>query len=120
MVLAVLCCIDYGKACRRKVGKQFNSFGELEACLIRLSEKFCYPFRVFNSQMVPEAIQRRLKAKTPTQPIDEKWKYTYYSVKCVQFGEARHRGKGIRPKQQHCAKALSLGILLSSYTGRCQ
>ena len=54
-----------------KVGRQFNSFEEFEACLSRLHEN-CHRFRVFNSQMVAEAIHRRLKPKTPTEPIDEK------------------------------------------------
>ena len=81
-----------------KVGKQFTSFEEFEGCLSRLRDKFCHPFRVFNSQTVTEANRRRLKAKTPTEPIDEKWKYAYYLVKCIHFGEARQRGKGIRPK----------------------
>ena len=55
------------------VGRQFNSFEELESCLSALREKFYHPFRVFNSQTVAEANQRRLRAKTPIEPIDGKW-----------------------------------------------
>ena len=65
----------------------------------------------FQSQTVAEANQRRLKAKTPT--IDEKWKYTYYLVKCIHFGEARQTGKGIRPKQKHFAKGCTAMISVS-------
>ena len=67
--------------------------------------------------MVAEANQRRLKAKTLTEPIDEKWKYAYYLVKCIYYGEARQRGKGIRPKQKHFAKGCTAMIRLVSYDG---
>ena len=45
--------------------------------------------------------KKRLKAKIPIQPVDERWFYTYYSVCCVHCGQPRSRGKGVRPTQRH-------------------
>ena len=52
---------------------------------------------------------RRLTRKFPGLPVDvTKFKYTYYSVGCVHYGQPRrHRGKGLRPV--YAAVILSLG-----------
>ena len=60
-----------------------------------------HPLRVFNSQTVEECNKRRAKAKQPFEPIDKKWRYTYYSVRCVHYGQGRRRSKGVRPNQRH-------------------
>ena len=91
-----------------KEGARFYSFEEVEKALAELKEKHHHPFRVFNSQTVKDANLRRLKAKNPCDPIDEKWRYTYYGVRCVHFGNPRQRGKGLRPNQQH-SKMFAMG-----------
>ena len=86
-----------------KEGARFYSFEEVEKALAELKEKHHHPFRMFNSQTVKDANLRRLKAKNPCDPIDGKWRYTYYGVRCVHFGNPRQRGKGLKPNQQHFA-----------------
>jgi len=86
-----------------KAGSKFSSFEELQTKLKVLTSDYCYPIHVFNSQTVEDYNKKRLKAKTPIEPIDKRWKYTYYSVRCVHYGKPRLRSKGIRPKQRHLA-----------------
>ena len=46
--------------------------------------------------------EKRSGKKYSTDPVDvTKFEYTYYSVRCVHYGEARSRGKGLRPNQRH-------------------
>lgn len=45
---------------------------------------------------------KRLSRKYSSDPVDiSKFEYTYYSVRCVHYGDARSRGKGLRPNQRH-------------------
>ena len=81
-----------------RVGKQFDSFEELDNALKSLHEKFHHPLRVYNSQTVSKANEKALTAKIPMKPIDERWRYAYYVVKCVHFVEVHQRGKKVRPK----------------------
>ena len=46
-----------------------------------------HPLRVFDSQTVEECNKSRAKAKQPLESIDKKWRYTYYSVRCVHYGQ---------------------------------
>jgi len=78
------------------VGKQFDSFEEFDNALKSLYKKFCHPLRVYNSQIVSKANERAHTAKVPMKPIDKRWQYTYYVMKCVHFGEAQQRGKKMR------------------------
>ena len=61
-----------------------------------------HPFWVFNSQTWKNYNEKRSGRKYSTDPVDvTKFEYTYYSVRCVHYGEARSRGKGLRPNQHH-------------------
>ena len=60
-----------------------------------------HPLCVFNSQTVQECNKHHAKAKQPLVPIDKKWWYTYYSVRCVHYGQGWYRSKGVRPNQRH-------------------
>ena len=86
-----------------KEGVIFTTFEEARKILNELKDRYNHPLRVFNSQSFKEANQRRLKAKNPCEPIDEKSKYAYYGVKCVHSGNPRQRSKGVRPNQSHFA-----------------
>ena len=94
------------------VGKKFNSFDEVMAVIDRLKASN-HPLRVFNSQTVDECNKRRAKCKQPLEPIDKKWRYTYYSVRCVHYGQARHRSKGVRPNQRHLALNCPVKLTIS-------
>ncbi len=84
-----------------EVGDSFESFSEFEEALNRLRKSGYHPLRVFNSQSAKDYNKKRVSAKNPIDPVDEEnVRYTYYSVRCVHYGEARHRGKGLRPNQR--------------------
>ena len=68
------------------VGKKLNSFDEMMTMINQLKASN-HPLRVFNSQTVEECNKRRAKAKQPLEPIYNKWRYTYYSVRCVHYGQ---------------------------------
>ncbi len=85
-----------------ETGKKFESFDQVTQLLDQLKEAN-HPLRVYNSQSVDEYNKRREKAKSPLDPVDKKWQYTYYSLRCVHYGQARSRSKGIRPNQRHFA-----------------
>ena len=53
------------------------------------------------------------KAKVPLDPIDTKWKFAYYVIACVHFGQPRKRSKGIRCNQRHLAKQCTAKIVIS-------
>ena len=80
--------------------KRFESYDDMMAMIDDL-KAHNHPLRVFNSQTVEECNKRRAKAKQPLEPIDKKWRYTYYSVRCVHYGQGRRRSKGVRPNQRH-------------------
>jgi len=87
-----------------EVGRTFESFSELEVALGELRKNGCHPLRVFNSQTAIDYNKKRLSTKNPVEPVDtEKFRYTYYSARCVHYGEARHRSKGLRPNQRSFA-----------------
>lgn len=95
------------------VGKQFKTFAEVKVLLEELKAKSNHPLRVFNSQSVEEYNTRRAKAKVPLDPVDKKWQYTYYSLRCVHYGEARKRSKGVRPNQRHFAMNCPVKLIIS-------
>lgn len=104
--------VDSGFSAELLVGKKFNSCDEMMALLDRLKASN-HPLRVFNSQTVDECNNRRAKSKQPLEPIDKKWRYTYYSVKCVHYGQSRHRSKGVRPNQRHLALNCPVKLTIS-------
>ena len=85
-----------------QIGRKFNSFQEVQDLLSKL-KTFNHPMRVFNSQSVEDYNNRRAKAKKPLEPIDDKWKFAYYVIACVHFGQPRQRSNGIRCNQRHLA-----------------
>ena len=94
------------------IGRKFNSFDEVVGLLDTLKSAN-HPVRVFNSQSVNEYNKRRAKAKIPLAPVDKKWKYTYYSVRCVHYGQGRYRSKGVRPNQRHLALSCPAKVTIS-------
>ena len=90
-------------------GKTFDSFSELEATLEELHKNGCHPLRVYNSQTAKDYNRKRLSAKNPVDPFDiEKFRYTYYSARCVRYDETRHHSKELRPNQ----RSFSMGCQL--------
>ena len=89
-----------------EVGARFESFRQFETALEELKHDGNHPLRVYNSQTAEDYNKKRVTKKIFTEPVDvKKIKYTYYSVRCVHYGDTRHRGKGIRPNQ----RSFSLG-----------
>ena len=87
---------------RLYVGKSFSSFAEFQHDLDELKKGGSHPFRVFNSQTGKNYNMKRVGRKYSTDPVDiTKFEYTYYSVRCVHYGDVRSRGKGLRPNQRH-------------------
>ena len=96
------------------VGKTFDSFSELEGALEGLRKDGCHPLRVYNSQTAKDYNRKRLSAKNPVEPVDiEKFRYTYYSARCVHYGETRHRSKGLRPNQRSFAMGCQAKVTVS-------
>ena len=95
-----------------QVGKKFNLFEEVQE-LLRKLRAYNHPMRVFNSQSVDDYNKRRAKARVPLEPIDSKWKFTYYVIACVHFGQPRKRSKGIRCNQRHLAIKCTAKITIS-------
>ena len=82
-------------------GKTFNSFSELEAALEKLRKNGCHPLRVYNRLLKTITENDSVRRIPPVDPVDiEKFRYTYYSARCVHYGETRHRSKGLRPNQR--------------------
>jgi len=95
-----------------QVGRKFNSFEEVQELLDKL--KVCnHPMHVFNTQSIDDYNKKRAKAKTPLEPVDSKWKFTYYVLGCVHFGQPRKRSNGIRCNQRHLAMQCSAKITIS-------
>ena len=87
---------------RLHVGKSFSSFAEFQHALDELKKGGNHPFRVFNSQTGKNYNEKRSGRKYSTDPVDvTKFEYTYYSVRCVHYGEARSRGKSLHSNQRH-------------------
>ena len=96
------------------IGKTFDSFSELEAALEELRKNGCHPLRVHNSQTAKDYNRKRLSAKNPVDPVDiEKFRYTYYSARCVHYGETRRRSKGLRPNQRSFAMGCQAKVTVS-------
>ena len=70
------------------------------------------PIRVFNSQTVEDYNKAAIEAKIQI-PVDERWCYTYYSIRCVHYGQPRRRSKGIRPTQHHLAMNFPFKLAVS-------
>ena len=85
-----------------QVGRKFNLFEEVQELLKKL-RAYNHPMRVFNSQSVDDYNKRRAKARVPLEPIDSKWKFVYYVIARVHFGQPRKKSKGIRCNQRHLA-----------------
>ena len=59
-------------------------------------EKNSHPLCVFNSQTA-----KNYNFKLPADRVDEeRFLYTYYSIRCVHYGEPQHHGKRIRCHQR--------------------
>ena len=87
---------------RLHIGKSFPSFAEFQYALNELKKEGNHPFGVFNSQTGKNYNEKRSGRKYSTDPVDvTEFEYTFYSVRCVHYGEARSRGKGLRPNQRH-------------------
>ena len=87
---------------RLYVGKSFSSFAEFQHDLDELKKSGSHPFRVFNSQTGKNYNMKRVGRKYSTDLVDiTKFEYTYYSVRCVHYGDVRSRDKGLRPNQRH-------------------
>ena len=101
-----------------EVGKEFDNFSECEAALGSalgdLRTNGHHPLRVYNSQTATDYNRKRVNAKNPVEPVDsEKFKYTYYSCRCMHYGDATHRSKGLRPNQRCFAMGCPVKITLS-------
>ena len=83
------------------VGKRFSSSSEVESALNnQLRKDGHHQLRVYNSQKGEDYNRKRLSRKYPGEPVDvSKFQYTYYSVRCVHYGQPRHHGKGPRSIQ---------------------
>ena len=92
-----------------EVGKSFSSFSEFEKCLRDFKEKNNHPLHVFNSQTA-----KNYNSKHPADHVDEeRFLHTYYSIRCVHYGEPRHRGKRIRCHQQSFAMKCPVKITVT-------
>ena len=98
-----------------QVGRKFNSFEEEQELLGKL-RAYNHPMHVFNSQSVDNYNKRRAKARAPLEPIDSKWKFSYYLIACVHFGQPRKRNKGITCNQRHLAISTTTGVPTSNST----
>ena len=115
--------MDVGAACREgqksrsamDVGTAFDDFKAVEECFEKLKKEHHHPLHVFNSQSAQDYNRKRVNAKNPKPPVDcQKIRYTYYSVRCVHYGELRSsRGSGIRPNQRSFAKGCQAKVTLS-------
>ena len=84
------------------VGTLFLSFKDFKRSLDLLKKEDCHPFHVFNSQSGKDYNTKRACKKYSNELFDvSQFEYTYYSVRCVHYGEARSRSKGVRPNQCH-------------------
>ena len=86
-----------------KPGLSFSTFEELNAMVNQLKSNR-HPIRVFNSQ---DYNKKRLKANIPLKPVDEWWCYTYYSFRCVHYGQPHRRSESIRPTQHYLANIIN-------------
>ena len=95
--------VDEGMEPRKiNVGSSFSSFKEFKERLDHLKKQGYHPFRVFNSQTGKDYNRKRATKKYSSQLIDpSQFEYTYYSVRCVHYGDSRSRSKGLRPNQRH-------------------
>ena len=84
------------------VGETFSTFAEFKQALDKLKKSGCHPLRVFNSQTGKNYNLKRIGRKYSSEPVDiAKFEYTYYSERCVYYGDTRCRSKGLRPNQRH-------------------
>lgn len=93
------------------VGQTFSSFAEFQKELARIKAEGSHPLRVFNSQTAKDYNRKR----NPSQPAvnEDKFQYTYYSVRCVHFGKPRHRSREIRCNQKSFAMECPVKITVS-------
>ena len=98
-----------------EVGTAYDDFKAVEECLEKLRKEHYHPLRVYNSQTAEDYNKKRVNAKNPKPPVDcQKIRYTYYSMRCVHYGEPRSsRGSGIRPNQRSFAKGCQAKVTLS-------
>ena len=85
-----------------EVGTSFSKFKDAEAAVEKLKKEQYHPFRVlYNSQSATDYDKKRVNAKNPSPPVDkEQIRYTYYSVRCVHYGDPRQsQGEGIATPQ---------------------
>ena len=91
---------DPGDSKKCYFGKRFESYDDMMT-MINALKLHNHPLHVFNSQTVEECNKCCVKAKQPLEPINKKWRYTYYSVRCVHYGKGRRRSKEVRPNQRN-------------------
>ena len=94
-----------------KVGQTFSSFSEFEAELRRIKVEGNHILRMFNSQSAKDYNRKR----SPTQLLvdENQFQYTYYSARCVHYGEPRCRGKGVRSHRRSFALGCPVKITAS-------
>ena len=75
----------------------FDDLKDLLCDLERLKKEQNHPFRVYNSEKAEHYNKRLINASNSSPAVDcTKIPYTYYSVRCVHYGEPRlSRGKSI-------------------------
>ena len=96
------------------VGSSFSSFEEFKDSFEHIKKKGFHLFHVFNSQSGKDYNRKRANKKCSDEVIDEsKFQYTYYSVRCVHYGVARSRSKGLRPNQRHFSLGCEAKITVS-------
>ena len=97
-----------------EVESAFSDFKDVKAALEKLKEQY-HPLRVYNSQSAADYNKKRANAKNPSTPVDtEQLRFTYYSVRCVHYGDTRQSwGKGIRPNQKTFSKGYQTKVTLT-------
>ena len=97
------------------VGSSYEDFKSVQDALEKLKKENPHPLRVYNSQKAEDYNKKRVNARNPRPPVDsQKICYTYYSVRCVHYGEPRSsRSKGIRPNQRSFSKGCQAKVTIS-------
>ena len=101
--------------CGMEAGTSFNNFKDTEAALKKLKNEQYHPLRVYNSQSAADYNRKRVNAKNLSSPVDtEQIRYTYYSVRCVQYDDPRQsQGKGMCPNQCSLSKGCQAKVALT-------
>ena len=98
------------------VGTCFDDFKDFLCDLERLKKEQNHPFRVYNSEKAEHYNKRLINASNSSPAVDcTKIPYTYYSVRCIHYGEPRpSHGKSI-PKSLRTFRKGCQAMLTLSY-----